>query len=123
MVTLSVLCAIAEIGRFESPDELASYFGLCGRIHQSGASLYQGYITKRGNKHVRWLLGQAVTLLIRGDPKARARYMKLRRKKRPKIARVALMRWISTILWRMLKTGEQYRINGVVGAYRKRKAA
>lgn len=123
LVSLSVLCAIAEIGRFETPDQLASYFGLCGRTHQSGASLYQGYITKRGNKHVRWLLGQSVTLLIRADPKARARYMKLRRKKRPKIARVALMRWISTVLWRMLKKREEYRINGVAGAYRRKKAA
>jgi hypothetical protein len=47
--------------------------------------------------------------------------MKLRRKKRPKIARVALMRWMSTVLWRMLKNREEYRINGVAGAYRRKK--
>jgi transposase len=82
-----------------------------------------GGITRCGNRHVRWLLGQAVTHLIRCDPKSRRRYMKLRRKKKPKVARVALMRWVTTVLWRMLSQNEPYRINGVAGQYRKQRAA
>jgi transposase len=123
LVTLAVLSAIGRIDRFETPDKLASYFGLCGRIDQSGDRLTIGGITRRGNRHVRWLIGQAVTHLIRSDPKSRRRYMKLRRKKKPKVARVALMRWVTTVLWRMLTQGEQYRINGVAGNYRKQRAA
>src|ERR1035438_5856800 len=65
LVILGVLSSIAGIGRFADGDHLASYFGLCGRIHQSGNTLIQRSITKHGNKHVRWLLGQAVTHLLR----------------------------------------------------------
>jgi transposase len=123
LVTLSVLSAIGRVGRFETPDRLASYFGLCGSIDQSGDRLTIGSITRSGNRHVRWLIGQAVTHLIRSDPKSRRRYLKLRRKKKPKVARVALMRWVTTVLWRMLNNNEQYRINGVAGNYRKPRVA
>lgn len=123
LVTLAVLSALGQIGRFATPDQLASYFGLCGRVDQSGDRLQIFSITRRGNRHARWLLGQAVTHLICRDPKARRRYQKLRRKKKAKVARVALMRWITTIVWRMLKSNEQYRLNGQKGNYRGKRAA
>jgi len=123
LVTLAVLCAMGRIGRFETPDQFACYFGLCGRVDQSGDRFQIFGITRRGNHHVRWLLGQAVTHLIRVDPKAQRRYKKLRRKKKAKVARVALMRWITTILWRMLNANEPYRINGKKGNYRMKTAA
>ena len=123
LVTLAFLSGVAGIGRFATPDQLAQYFGLCGKVDQSGQWLHLGGITRRGNKHVRWLLGQAVTHLIKRDPKARKRYMKLRRKKKAKVARVAVMRWLVTVLWRMLNNQEKYRLNGVVGNHLKRKAA
>ena len=123
LVTLAMLSAIGRIGRFATPDELASYFGLCGQVAQSGEMLRLGPITKRGNKHVRWLLGQSVTHLIKRDSKARKRYLKLRRKKKAKVARVALMRWVTTVLWRMLTNQEKYRLGGIVGCHLKRKKA
>ena len=123
LVTLAILCAMGRIGRFETPDQFASYFGLCGRVDQSGDRFQILAITRRGNSHVRWLLGQAVTHLIRMDPKVGRRYKKLRRKKKSKVARVALMRWIATILWRMLNANEPYRINGKKGNYRIKSAA
>lgn len=123
LVTLAMLSAIAKIGRFATPDELSSYFGLCGKVDQSGDRLRLGQITKRGNKHVRWLLGQAITHLIKRDPKARRKYLKLRRKKKAKVARVALMRWVTTVLWRMLTNKEKYRLSGVPGCYYNRKKA
>jgi transposase len=123
LVTLAILSAIGQIGRFDTPDQLASYFGLCGRVDQSGDRLVLGPITHAGNRHVRWLLGQAVTHLTKSDPKSRRRYLKLKRKKKPKVARVALMRWITTVLWRMLKNQEQFRMGGMPGVYRKRRAA
>lgn len=121
LVTLAVLSAIAGIGRFRTPGELASYLGLCGSIEQSGKSLRLGSITKRGNSHARWLLGQAITHLIKKDPKARKRYLKLRRKKKAKVARVAMMRWLVTVLWRMLNNQEKYRLDGKKGNHFKRK--
>jgi transposase len=122
LVTLAILSAVAGVARFETPDQLAAYLGVCGTVEQSGDYLRLGSITRRGNKHARWLLGQAVTNLIKKDPKARKRYMKLRRKKAAKVVRVALMRWIVTVLWRMLTNKEKYRLNGLRGSYLMRKA-
>ena len=121
LVTLAMLSTIAGIHRFETPEQLSAYVGVCGSVEQSGESLKQGSITRRCSKHARWLLGQAVTHVIKRDAKARKRYMKLRRKKKAKVARVALMRWIVTVLWRMLKNKEKYRLNGLRGNYLVRK--
>lgn len=123
LVVLATLSAMVEHGRFVGGDYLSSYFGLCGRLHQSGMTRIQGPITKHGNKHVRWLLGQAVTHLIRKDPKVRKKYLKIRRRKCAKVARVAIMRWITTILWQMLSKKQPYRINGVAGNHLARKPA
>ena len=123
LVTLAFLSAVAGIKRFDTPEQLAQYFGLCGKVDQSGPRLVLGGITRRGSKHVRWLLGQAVGHLIRKDPKARRRYLKLRRKKKEKVARVAVMRWLVTVLWRMLNNQEKYRLNGKAGNHLNRKAA
>jgi len=122
LVSLALLSIIAGIGRFKTPGELASYLGLCGSVDQSGQSLRQGSITRRGSSHVRWLLAQAITHLIRKDPKAKRRYEKLRRKKKAKVARVAMMRWLVTVLWRMLNNQEKYRLDGKKGNYFKRKS-
>jgi len=123
LVTLGALSAIGRIDRFSSAPQLPAYFGLCGRVDQSSDRMVNGSITRRGSKHVRWLLGQAVTHLVKRDPKARRRYQKLKRKKKPKVARVAMMRWLSTVLWRMLTQQEKYRLNGAKGAYLSKKVA
>ena len=110
LVSLAVLSAIAGIGRFKQPKELASYFGVCGRVFQSGETLRLGAITKRGNNTVRWLLSQALKHLHRKDPKARMRYQRLKRKKHRGVARGAQVRWLTNILWHLLTSREEYRI-------------
>jgi transposase len=107
---LAVLSCIAGIGRFERPGQLASYFGTCGSVRQSGNTLILGALTRRGNVHVRWLLSQALQHLHRKDPRARKRYLKLKRKKPRGVARAAQVRWLTEIIWRMLTKNEIYRI-------------
>lgn len=109
--TLAIVSSIVNIGRFETPGELSSYFGLCGRIHQSGKTLIQGPLTKRGNTHVRWLLSQALLHLHKKDPKAKRRYDRLKKRKHRGVARAAQARWLTSILWQMLRKKEKYRIN------------
>lgn len=107
---LAVLSSVAGVGRFERPGQLSSYFGTCGRVHQSGDSLRLGSLTRRGNVHVRWLLSQALQHLHRKDPRARKRYLKLKRKKPRGVARAAQVRWLTEIIWWMLTKNECYRI-------------
>lgn len=107
---LAVLSCVAGIGRFKRPEHLSSYFGTCGSVRQSGSTLVLGSLTRRGNVHVRWLLSQALQHLHRKDPRARKRYLKLKRKKPRGVARAAQVRWLTEIIWRLLSEKQHYRI-------------
>jgi transposase len=107
---LAVLSSIAGVARFKRPEQLSSYFGTCGSVFQSGGTLVLGGLTHRGNVHVRWLLSQALQHLHRKDPRARMRYLKLKRKKPRGVARAAQVRWLTEIIWWMLMKNESYRI-------------
>lgn len=106
---LAILSSIAGIERFSRPEQLSSYFGVCGSVHQSGQTLRLGHITRRGNVHVRWLLSQALQHLHKKDGRAKKRYTKLKRKKPRGVARSAQVRWLTQIIWFMLKNNETYR--------------
>lgn len=113
---LAVLSAVAGIGRFRRPENLSSYFGTCGSVFQSGSTLVMGRITKRGNVHVRWLLSQALQHLHRKDPRARKRFLRLKRKKPCGVARAAQVRWLTEIIWHVLTKNEPYRIQAATAA-------
>lgn len=110
LTSLAVASAIGDASRFSRPGHLASYFGLCGSVYQSGHRWRGGRMTKRGNNHVRWLLGQSLLHLHKKDPKARGRYKRLKRGKHTGVARVAQMRWLVEIIWHLLQKKEFYRI-------------
>lgn len=58
----SAMVLLTEIGdcrRFAKPTGLMSYLGLVPREASSGERRWSGGITKAGNRHVRWILGEA----------------------------------------------------------------
>jgi transposase len=112
LVSLAVLCAVAGVSRFKQPRQLSSYLGVCNGVRQSGQGLAFTGLTKAGNPHVRWLLAQALLHVLRKDPKARARYLKLKRRKGSGVARGAMLRWLTIILWHVLTKHEAYRLAG-----------
>jgi transposase len=58
---MTVLAAIGEITRFESPRHLASYSGLIPGLEQSGEKLRGKKITKEGRKDLRWAIQSSWT--------------------------------------------------------------
>ena len=110
---------IAGIERFKRPRALANYFGLTPGCRNSGEKNERlGRITKAGSSMARWVLGQASKHILRTDPAMRAWFKRLKRKKGSKIARVAVMRRMATIIWHMLskrKTWAQVRSLGIGG--------
>ena len=110
LTSLTVASAIDDVSRFAEPGRLSSYFGVCGSISQSGRSRKMGPMTKRGNVHVRWLLAQSLKHLHTKDSKARQRYKRLKRGKPTGVARGAQMRWLTEIIWRLMKNEDVYRI-------------
>jgi len=61
---------------------------------------------------VRFLLGQMVLHVLKRDAWMRAWYKRIKQRRGSKIARVAVMRRVTTILWHMLSKQEAYQIGG-----------
>ena len=94
---------IAGIDRFKRPRALANYFGLTPGCRNSGEKKERlSHITKAGSAMARWVLGQASKHILRTDQAMRAWFKKLKRRKGSKIARVAVMRRMATVIWHML---------------------
>jgi len=110
---LGLASRIGPIERFPRPRSLANYFGLTPRSRNSGEAKDRlGSITKEGSKFARFLLGQLVLHFLKKDPKMRDWYRRIKLRRGSKIARVAVMRRITTIFWHMLKYQEGYTIGG-----------
>ena len=67
---------------------------------------------------VRFLLGQAVIHVLRKDAWIRQWYRQVKHRRGSKVARVAVMRRLATILWSMLKHNMPY-IRGGPEEFRK----
>jgi transposase len=107
---VAIASRIGNIERFKRPDSLANYFGLTPGCRNSGEATQRlGSITKQGSKIVRYLLGQAVIKVLRFDAVMRAWFKRIKRRRGAKIARVAVMRRLATIMWHMLKRKQKYR--------------
>ena len=110
---LTLASRIGPIERFPRPRSLANYFGLTPGCRNSGnAQDRLGSITKQGSKTARFILGQLVVHLLKCDPKMREWYRKIKHRRGSKIARVAVMRRVTTIFWHMLTYKEAYTLGG-----------
>jgi transposase len=106
---LAIASRIGDIERFKRPGSLANYLGLTPGCRNSGeANQRLGSITKQGSKIVRYLLGQAVVKVLRFDGAMRGWYKRIKNRRGSKIARVAVMRRLATIIWHMLKEKRKY---------------
>ena len=71
-----------------------------------------GSITKQGSAIARFILGQMVLHVLRRDPAMKAWYGRIKKRRGSKIARVAVMRRLATIIWQMVTRNEPYRLGG-----------
>jgi transposase len=112
-IALAIACRIVPIGRFPRGRSLANFLGLTPGSNSSGETERLGSITKAGSRMVRLLLAQVILHLLRRDAAVRAWYLRIKRRRGSKIARVAVMRRTAVIMWRMLSTGERWRPGAV----------
>jgi len=65
----ALVAYIVNIHRFASPEKLVAYIGLDSRVHESGTSVHgKGYISKRGNSHLRHMLFNAAFIARQHNP-------------------------------------------------------
>jgi hypothetical protein len=107
-IALAITCRIMPIKRFPRGRSLANFLGLTPGCRNSDKMERLGSITKEGSRLVRCLLAQVVLHLLRRDQTVRAWYQRIKRRRGANIARVAVMRRMATIVWRMLSKGERW---------------
>ena len=106
---LAIASRIGPVSRFPRPRSLANYFGLTPGCRNSGNTTDRlGSITKEGSSLVRFILGQVVLHVLKKDASMRNWYRRIKRRRGSKIARVAVMRRLTTIFWHMLSNNEPY---------------
>ncbi len=116
---LAIASRIGNIERFKSPGSLANYWGLTPGCRNSGEATERlGSITKQGSKIVRHVLGQAVVKVLRFDGEMRKWYKRIKRRRGSKIARVAVMRRMATIIWHMIKKKQKYQYESPIKKHR-----
>jgi transposase len=113
-MALGLAAHVGDITRFPRPRSLANYWGLTPSCRNSGEKNQRlGSISKEGSNLARFLLGQLVMHVLKHDGRLRAWYLGIKRRRGAKIARVAVMRRLTTIIWHMLTHREAYRRGGV----------
>lgn len=108
IVTMTILSAIGDIRRFESPKKLVGYAGLGAGVHDSGQKHSDKGITKSGRKELRWALVEAAWQAIRANARLRAQYDELCKRKLSNQAIVAIARKLLVTLWYLLSKQESY---------------
>ncbi len=107
--SLALASRIGSIDRFPRPGSLANFWGLTPGCRNSGEVTNRlGSITKQGSAMARFILGQMVLHVLRKDPAMKAWYGRIKRRRGSKIARVAVMRRLATIIWHMVKYEQPY---------------
>lgn len=105
---LMLLAEIGDIGRFRDGQALCSYAGLVPRVRESAGKAWRGGITRQGSSYLRWIMVEAAQVATRCSPAARRYYERLRRKKHPHVARVALARKLLRAVYALLRDGVQF---------------
>jgi transposase len=110
---LGLASRVGDVRRFKHPRSLANYWGLTPGSRNSGEATDRlGSITKQGSALARFLLGQLVLHVLRDDAWMRSWFKAIKRRRGSKIARVAVMRRLATIVWHMLTRNEAYVCGG-----------
>ena len=108
-VAETILAALGDLSRFETPDKAASYLGLVPSTRQSGDHCYHGPITKQGARHARWLLVQAAQHAALHPGPIGAFFRRIAKRKNRNVAVVAVAHKLVVLAWHMLKNNEPYR--------------
>jgi transposase len=106
---MTVLAAIGDIARFESPKHLASYSGLTPGLEQSGVKLRGKGITKEGRRELRWAMVEVAQRAVKADPHWKRLFTELERRMHRNEAIVAIARHLLTVVWSVLSQGKSYR--------------
>jgi transposase len=100
-----ILAEVGDIERFGTKRALASYAGLVPAVRESAGKYRRGGIGHQGSGTLRWIMLQVAQVAARHSPAARAWIQRLRKRKPPQVAKIALARKLLTAVWALLRHG------------------
>ena len=100
-LALLIVAEIGDITRFPRAKSLCAYAGIVPSLHSSGQSHYTGSITKQGSKWLRWALVEVAQHIHKKPPFDRF-YQRVKSRRGPKIAKVAVARKLCKTIYHML---------------------
>lgn len=103
-----VAVEIADIGRFGSKENFASYAGLVPMESSSAESIHRGPIVKHANKYIKWAFVEAAWVAIRNEPYYRDIYYNIKMRRGSNKAIVAVARKMSEVIYKMLKENRMF---------------
>jgi transposase len=106
---MTVLAAIGEVQRFETPKHLASYSGLTPGLEQSGTKNRGKGITKEGRRELRWALVEAAQRAVKSDPVWKTRFQEMQKRMHRNQAITAVAHRLLELVWYVLTRRQPYR--------------
>jgi transposase len=101
-----VIAEIGDITRFAKARKLCAWAGLTPTVRSSDGKARLGHITRQGSRPLRWALVEAAQHSARGSGPLRADFERITKRRRRKIAKVAVARKILTLCYYGLRDGE-----------------
>ncbi|HYZ29483.1 MAG TPA: IS110 family transposase [Thermoleophilaceae bacterium] len=119
VLAYTIAAEIGDIERFQNPNKLTGYTGLCPRVVQSGDKDRRGPLTKHGPKYLRWALLEATMHALR-HPAYAERYQRTKRRlgrqRGAKVAQIEVARRLTHAIWHMLAHSEPFNAAAPGGA-------
>ena len=109
ITAMTVMAAIGDIARFETPKHLVSYAGLAPGVEQSGTKKRSKPITKEGRKELRWAMVEVAWRAVRADPVWKRRFEELKRRKHANDAITIIAHQLMIVVWHVLTYPQPYR--------------
>jgi transposase len=113
LVATALVAAVGNAHEFKNGRELSAWLGMVPRQHSSGGRNVLMSISKRGDRYLRTLLIHGARSAVRvverrRDPRSIA-ISRLKARRGPNVAAVALANHNARVLWALLTRGEEYR--------------
>jgi transposase len=109
ILAITILLETGPITRFPSAKKYAGYAGLVPKVHASaGKTHYGGHLSRQANLTLRWAFVEAATDTTKGDSQWSRFYHRMATRKGKSIAKVALARKMSKMVYHMLKRNIDY---------------
>ena len=110
LTAVQIMSMIVDIGRFEDPEKMCSYFGLVPRVRDSGGKERHGKMTKNGDKMMRAIM-ERVTLshITHCDSTIKEFYHRKVSEMGRKKALISASRKMLTMVHSILRTGKPFK--------------